>query len=253
VQPPHDPYTPPADFGRHNAALLQLRANVPPIAEVEAQARVELAGYYGLIENLDYNLGRIRQHLHTLGMTENTYVIYLSDHGDQHGSHGHFRKMTPYAESIDIPFIIGGPCTNHYRLPHTVDAPLNHVDVAPTTLGLCGIKPPDDMAGFDYSGVMTRGRREDSSRWPNAALLQCVVPPMHGPSVDRPWRGILRRDGWKYVTFEGAPYLMFDTKADPLELRNLAHHTWCSAQRSALQAQLRAMLADVGDHLVVPD
>ncbi len=79
-------------------------------------------GYYGLIENVDYTLGRIRQHLETLGITGSTYLIYFSDHGDHHSSHGPFRKLTPYAESIDVPFIIGGPCNNHSRLQRIVDA-----------------------------------------------------------------------------------------------------------------------------------
>ncbi|MEO1236850.1 MAG: sulfatase-like hydrolase/transferase, partial [Planctomycetota bacterium] len=119
VQPPHDPYTAPAEWmQRHNLARIQLRPNVPDIPRIREQARRELAGYYALIENLDHNLGRIRQRLEDHGLTDHTYILFFSDHGDHHGSHGHFRKMTPYQESIHVPFIIAGPCNRHYAISH---------------------------------------------------------------------------------------------------------------------------------------
>ncbi len=253
VQPPHDPYTAPAEWmSRYRPADITLRGNVPPIPRIEERARRELAGYYALIENLDHNLGRIRGRLEELGLTDSTYIIYASDHGDQHGSHGHFRKMTPYQESIHVPFIIGGPCDRHYGLAHETDAVLNHVDFAPTTLGLCGVSAPEAMAGYDYSPLATTGRAAPADP-PDAALLQCVEPTGHGPSVDLPWRGLVTRDGWKYVAFAGAPYLMFDLNEDPLELCNLAHHVHAAGRRRALQDRLAAMLKTVGDGFTLPD
>ena len=253
VQPPHDPYAAPADYmGRYNPATLTLRGNVPPIRAVEEVARRELAGYYALIENLDHNLGRIRQHIERLGLSNRTYVIYFSDHGDHHGSHGHFRKLTPYDEAVRVPFIIGGPLDRDGAIHRESDAVLNHVDVPTTTLGLCGIAPMAGAAGFDYSPLV-QSRKIDERALPEAALLQCVIPTGHGPSVDRPWRGIVCRDGWKYATFEGAPYLMFETRADPLELHNMAHHAAHAAKRRELQGRLRRLLADAGDAFAVPD
>lgn len=251
VQPPHDPYTAPGDYmGRYRPADIQLRGNVPDIPGVRETARRDLAGYYALIENIDHNLGRIRQHLADLGLTDRTHVIYFSDHGDHHGSHGHSRKLTPYQESIHVPFIVGGPCHHHYDREHQTDAVLNHVDVAPTSLGLCGITPPPEMVGHDYSRVGWRGQPE--ADLPDAALLQCVEPTGHGPSVDLPWRGLITRDGWKYVAFSGAPYLMFNLREDPLEQRNLAHHAHAADRRAALQARLTQMLRDVGDDFPLP-
>lgn len=128
---------------------------------------------------------------------------------------------------------------------------MNHVDFAPTTLGLGGIEVPEAMAGYDYSNVGQRGKAKPSDL-PAAALLQCVQPTGHGPSVDLPWRGIVTRDGWKYVTFSGAPHLMFDLNDDPLELCNLAHHAHAAGKRAALQSQLTAMLQEVGDEFALP-
>ena len=74
VQPPHDPYVCPEKWqGRHNPAGIQLRANVPDVSRVVCQARNELAGYYGMIENLDWNLGRVRDQLRQRNLIEQTH------------------------------------------------------------------------------------------------------------------------------------------------------------------------------------
>jgi len=251
VQPPHDPYTaPPEWMGRHHPARVQLRSNVPDIPCVVDKARRELPGYYALIENLDWNLGRVRATLEALGLTQRTFVVFFSDHGDQHGSHGYFLKMTPYQEAIHVPMIIGGPAHLHYKMSHVSESLFNHVDLAPTTLGLCGLDQPAAMQGFDYSGRYRDERRREDE--PEATLLQSILPTGHGPEVAFPWRGILTRDGWKYVAFSSAPYLMFNLNEDPYEQRNLAHQGFAQARRRELQQVLAKELKRVGDDFPLP-
>jgi len=251
VQPPHDPYYAPEQWmGRHTPGQVVLRANVPPIERVQAQARRELAGYYAQIENIDWNIGRILRQLVESGLREDTHVLFFSDHGDNHGSHGQFRKTSPWEESMRVPFLIaGGPPFYTFR-NRRADAPLNHVDVAPTTLGLCGVAVPDWMEGFDYSGLRT-GAPVGSQ--PDSAYLQCVVPTRHGDSVDRPWRGVITRDGWKYVVLENQPWLMFNLNEDPYELNNMAHNTVYRAERARLNERLRAWVEQTGDSFPLPD
>ena len=142
VQPPHDPYVAPEAFmRRHNGGRLRLRPNVPPIHAVQETARRDLAGYYAMIENLDWNVGRIRQALDETGLSFKTHILFFSDHGDMHGSHGLYRKTCPFEEAIRIPFLIGGEIARYNgRREGRFAAPLNQVDIAPTTLGLCGIR-----------------------------------------------------------------------------------------------------------------
>jgi arylsulfatase A-like enzyme len=252
VQPPHDPYVAPAEWmARHTPGAVMLRPNVPAVPRVVEQARSELAGYYAQIENLDWNLGRIREALARNDLTQNTHIIFFSDHGDMHGSHGQFRKTAPWEEAIRIPFIIGGHTPRYVNKDGSVPAPLNHVDIAPTTLGLCGIDTPAWMEGTDYSGYRIRGR--EVAHEPDSAYLQLVIPTMHGDSVDRPWRGIVTRDGWKYVVLEGQPWLMFNLNEDPYEQVNLAHNTAFSRERRALHARLAQWVAETGDAFVLTD
>jgi arylsulfatase A-like enzyme len=125
------------------------------------------------------------------------------------------------------------------------------VDIAPTTLGLCGVDLPDWMRGHDYAGLRLPGR--SSSQAPDSAFLQNVIPTRHHDSVDRPWRGIVTQDGWKYVVLEGQPWLMHNLNEDPYELVNLAHNTAYRAQRRALQERLAAWIHDTGDSFQLPE
>ncbi len=252
VQPPHDPYAAPeAWMQRHSSASLQLRANVPAIPRVELQARRELAGYYAMIENLDWNLGRIRAALAEAGLAHNTHIIFFSDHGDMHGSHGQFRKTSPWEESMRVPFIIGGHTPRYAnKSGYRTDVPINHVDIGPTSLGLCGIAPPAWMAGTDYSGYRLHNKEVVNA--PDSAFLQLVVPTGHAHSTDRPWRGVVTRDGWKYVALEGQPWLLFNLNEDPYELANLAHNSHFGRERRQLQERLAAWINETGDHFILP-
>ena len=251
VQPPHDPYVAPEEWMRHHTpGELQLRPNVPNIPRITEHARRELAGYYAMIENLDWNLGRIRTTLTEAGLAHNTHIVFFSDHGDMHGSHGQFRKTNPYEESIRVPFIIGGHVPRYENKAGYVPVPINHVDIGPTSLGLCGLETPDWMVGTDFSGYRIHGR--DVVDEPDSAFLQLVVPTGHGYSTDRPWRGVTTRDGWKYVALEGQPWLMFNLNEDPYEQANMAHNTLFGVERRRLQDRLAAWLSDTGDQFNLP-
>lgn len=252
VQPPHDPYVAPADdMQRHNPANLQLRPNVPNIPRITDQARRELAGYYAQIENLDRNVGRIVQKLHDLDLYQNTHIIFFSDHGDMHGSHGMFRKTNPYEESVRIPFIISGmqPQYDPFRTGHS-DALINHVDIPVTTLGLCGIDIPDWMEGTNYASHRYTDLAAVES--PDSMFMQLVIPTGHGDSAEYPWRGIVTQDGWKYVCMEGMPWLMFNLNEDPYEQVNLAHNTKFGHKKRELHHQLSDWLARTGDTFPLP-
>jgi arylsulfatase A-like enzyme len=252
VQPPHDPYVAPAEWmARHNPARVRLRPNVPPVARVEERARRDLAGAYAMIENLDWNVGRVREALAQTGLDLDTHLILFSDHGDMHGSHGQFRKTAPWEEAIRIPFVVGGLHPRYAARGGRPEVLLNHVDIAPTTLGLCGVNPPDWMRGHDYAGLRLPGR--SPSQAPDSAFLQNVIPTGHHDSVDRPWRGIVTSDGWKYVVLERQPWLMHNLNEDPYELANLAHNSAYRARRRALQERLAAWIHDTGDSFPLPE
>lgn len=252
VQPPHDPYVAPAAWmARHTPGRVVRRPNVPPLPRVVEQASRELAGYYAMIENLDWNVGRVRQVLDELGLADTTHIVFFSDHGDMHGSHGQFRKTTPWEEAIRVPMILGGHGSQYANLGGPSTIPISLVDLAPTTLGLCGIDPPAWMEGTDLSGrrVPFRTLRHE----PDSAYVQIAVPTGHLDSVDRPWRAVVTRDGWKYAVLPGQPWLMFNLNEDPYEQVNLAHNTRYAQERRRLHDRLRQWIHDTGDTFAAPE
>jgi arylsulfatase A-like enzyme len=252
VQPPHMPYVAPDTYmARYNPARLQLRPNVPshPASWLD-DIRRRLAGYYAMIENLDWNIGRLRDALVRLGLDSTTHLMYFSDHGDMHGSHGYLAKMVPYAESVDIPLIVGGHVPRGQNRSGHVPQPVNHVDIAPTTLGLCGIDKPAWMPGCDYSGYRIFGREVRDE--PDSAFLQLVEPLAASRTVDRPWRAVVTADGWKYAVHGQAPWLLFNLNEDPYEQVNLALMSGYTAPRRRLHDRLGAWIADTGDSFSLP-
>lgn len=166
-------------------------------------------------------------------------------------------KMTPFEESIRVPMLIGGGHRWHYRNARRPIHPFNHVDLAPTSLGLCGIDTPACMQGFDYSATAQPVSPVDGSRRslegaPEEAYLQSVIPSGHGTSWDEPWRGIVTADGWKYVVADGVPMMLHDLNTDPYEQCNLAWSGVARSRRLELDQRLRAWIERTGDEFSPP-
>ncbi|MCE9640045.1 MAG: sulfatase-like hydrolase/transferase, partial [Betaproteobacteria bacterium] len=99
-----------------------------------------IAAYYGLCSFLDDNIGKVLRTLDATGLTENTRVLYTSDHGDNLGARGLWGKSTMYEEVAGVPLIIKGP-----DIPRGVkiSEPANHVDTYPFILECAGESTPD--------------------------------------------------------------------------------------------------------------
>ncbi|WJH34799.1 hypothetical protein N6H14_00930 [Paenibacillus sp. CC-CFT747] len=82
--------------------------------------------------------------------------------------------------------------------------------------------------------------------------MQCVVPTGHHNSVDRAWRGIVTRDGWKYVCFEEVPWLLFNLNEDPFEQVNLAHNPLYREERRRLGLKLQEWIDRTADSFRLP-
>ncbi len=254
VQPPHDPYVAPEGFmANYNPERIELRADVAHVPRLEQQVRRDLAGYYAMIENLDWNYGRVVQTLEQTGLLPDTHIFFFADHGDMHGSHGMLRKICPFEESIRTPYIISGG-QPRYQPWATGRMPVvsNHVDLAPTTLGLCGIPKPAWMEGTDLSHHRISNKPAAGTE-PDSAFLQCVVVPDQLDTPNTPYRGVVTRDGWKYVCFEGRSWLKFNLNDDPFEEINLAQLNRYRPERKKLIARVKQWVADTGDRFGVPE
>lgn len=256
VQPPHEPYiAPPECLEHYQWDNIKLRPNVPQNEKLRQEAKIQLARYYAMVENLDRNVGRVLKALREYDLDLNTQIMFFSDHGDMMGSHGLYGKVVPYEESIRIPMIISGgvPQYNGY-VTGVSDAVFNDVDIAPTTLGLCGLPIPESMEGYDYShyryyeGAGFQLKAKDDE--PQSAYIQVTMP---REGCDKAWRAVVTRDNWKYVCFEGEEWMLFNLNEDPYEQNNLAHSFPHKEKRKELHKLLEDWIKKTGDHFKLPD
>ena len=107
------------------------------------------------------------------------------------------------------------------------------------------------MQGTDYSAERIKGK--PAPDYPESAYLQLVKPTGHADSIDRAWRGVTTRDGWKYVCLEGQPWLMFNLNEDPYEQSNLAFNSRFSKEKKRLQDLLKGWIDKTEDHFALPE
>jgi len=96
-------------------------------------------GYWASISYIDAQVGKILKALDSLGLSDNTIVLFFGDHGWQLGEHSFWGKHTLMDRATRVPLIIKVP-----GLPAAVsDSPVEFVDLYPTLCELCGITPPE--------------------------------------------------------------------------------------------------------------
>lgn len=103
------------------------------------ELRKKIASYYGMVEIVDTHLGKILNALDELHLTENTLVIYNSDHGEMLGDHGYTHKGCRFYEGlVHVPLIMSLPGTFQ---ENTICNDITELtDIVPTILDLCGLE-----------------------------------------------------------------------------------------------------------------
>lgn len=104
--------------------------------------------YYRLVTGLDEGVGRIRQKLASLGLDDNTIIVYTSDHGVSLGEQGLMGKWYGFHVGIHVPLIIYDPRNTEMMGIKNTALALN-IDIAPTLLKLAGVPVPQQMQGID--------------------------------------------------------------------------------------------------------
>jgi choline-sulfatase len=175
------------------------------------------AAYYGLVETMDRNVGRIVEAVAGSALAENTIVIYCSDHGDLAGEHGMFWKSSFYEGSVRVPFVASWPG----RIPEgrEVGCVASLIDVGPTLLDMAGAEALSGAEGRSFRAFLEGG---DTSRWPNEAFAEYGGAHGDAPSA------MLRTGPWKLIYFdETKSCQLFHLEDDPGELVDRAKETAC--------------------------
>ncbi len=217
-QPPHNPYVAPAEYMNQFNKDITLRDNVPKSKFYKDKALETLPGYYAMIKNIDDNVGKIVQYLRDNNLYESTHIVFSSDHGDMHQSHGCEYKTHYFNESIKVPLIIGGTTPFYYKYNNfKTNQTVGQHDIAPTLCGLAGLSPSSDFEGVDFSGIR---KSRDEIKYPGYTIFGLMRRSLSTPS-NQEFRGIFTNDNWKYVLVEGGPFALYNMNNDPYEQVNL--------------------------------
>jgi arylsulfatase A-like enzyme len=204
----------------------------------------DLRVYYGMIENLDDNVGRLVSALQGTGHLDNTVIALTADHGELLGSDGLLAKQQPSEESLGIPLIVSGAAA----AASVIGDPVCTEDLYPTLLGLAGVTPRDPKPGVDLSPLI-RGEAPGTHR--EGVPLEFVAEMRPGwPYHDETWRGIRTRR-YKYTVLGGTPWQFFDLKTDPYEQHNLVEDPGYGDQVAGHHQMLRDLLVGTYDHYVL--
>ena len=110
--------------------------------------------YHRLTESVDAQIGRVITALEKAGLTENTIIVFTSDHGDMNGSHGLILKNVMFEECQRVPFIIAGKGIKSNYIDKTTLV-CNGLDFIPTICDLAGINTPKGLTGISLKPYLT--------------------------------------------------------------------------------------------------
>ncbi len=161
--------------------------------------------YFGMISCMDALIGRVLTRLDELGLAQNTWVLHLSDHGENLGEHGLWCKSNFFEESVRIPWIVAPP--GYQRGGARCAEPISQVDWLPTMLEFAGVQGWDEaLPGRSLLPLVGA----PDTRWGDRPVI-----------ADYGWGGVdepVRMVRWqRYCAWFGAsaPPALYDLEADP--------------------------------------
>jgi arylsulfatase A-like enzyme len=186
------------------------------------------AGYYGMVSQLDHQIGRVLEALDRNGLADDTLVMVTTDHGEFLGDHKMiFKGPIHYEGLLRLPLIVRGP---GFAAGAVVDDPVGTIDLAPTALQAAGIERPAWMEGRP----LLDGPRE-----------HVLTENDHQMVIQLPLRTITTKR-WKLTRYEATPEVgeLYDLEDDPGEFTN----RWDDPAAKATKDDLIALLDEVMNH-----
>lgn len=258
MNPPHSPYRSLDDCMEEDYNLykdiplnqLLVRPNVNPALKKRQE---NAPFYFASVTGVDREFGRILAALKSMGLDENTIVVFSSDHGETLASHVEDAKNSAYTEALNVPFMIRYP---EKLKPHVSNLLLSTPDVMPTLLSLAGLKNeiPESVEGTDLSSELNY--KKSSKLAPKAVLyiqnidgqkniegkVMNYFPVSRGIKTNRYTMAITIDKKTKKLK----NVLLFDDLKDPYQMNNLFVEK-NKALFKSLCSQLPALLKQAND------
>jgi len=203
-----------------------------------------IAHYWGYCTYIDDQIKRILNRLESLGLAENTIVIFSADHGDTLGSHRLFNKGPfMYDETYHIPLVVRWPGVT--APGSACDSFVSLTDYMPTLLELAEARRPQPLDGRSIVPLL---RGESVPDWRDDVYAE-----FHGYESCLFTQRMVRTNSWKYVYNPCAEDELYDVQSDPGELRNLANDRGYQHVLRRMKARLVEWLNQTHDTIAEDD
>ena len=257
---PHHPFTPPGHYAEmydpadmvlpatfndphtksapHLQRLAATRGQVNPTPRLQAvnerQLRHAMAYEFGAISMIDDAVANVLSALESSGQTEDTIVVFTSDHGDMFGDHGFILKMFAHYDGVlRVPLTVSGPGLE----PGASSSLVNSLDIGETILDLCDVDSFFGSQGISLSGVL-----EDSSTEVRDVLLieEDQVRDGREAGVQPRMRSLVTENA-RITRYQNLDYHdLYDLENDPHELEN----RWDDAESAVLRRDMGELLTE---------
>ena len=196
---------------------------------------VNNANFFGMIANIDHNLGLLRDHLKDLNLDENTILIFMTDNGTSAGckfpgldaqptlgfnAGMRGRKSSIYEGGHRVPFFLHWPAGG-YSKGWDIKTLAAHIDILPTLSDLCKLPKPDkryDVDGLSLSPLLT-GKTNNWKR--NHLFLQYHGGAYHKFKLGPLTNSVVMTEKWRLVN-TGRAQELYDIQSDPSQRNNIA-------------------------------
>jgi arylsulfatase A-like enzyme len=208
------PIAPGSDLHPAHEMFMQIDSASAPADE--AGKRHMRAQYYGMIGDVDEQLGRVWDALVEMNMWDNTMIIVTADHGEQLGDHGLKEKLGFFPQSYHILGIVRDP-RNSAQFGTTVNEFTENIDIFPTIAEALGQPVPSQCDGLPLTPFLSG---DQPPWWRDAATYEYDWRSWFIRQSQRqwPWDQRLEQqhlttrvyDNRAYVQFGNGSWLSFD-------------------------------------------
>lgn len=211
-----------------NAPHAPLQVRPEDEARYAGRVPTNTAKFFGMIANIDDNIGRLLERLQSLGIEKNTLVIFMNDNG---GTAGVSVFNAGMRGSKGTPWLGGTRAASFWRWPGslrpaTVDKLAAHIDILPTLAEIAGVSLNDDLRQQVKGRSLVPLLQDPNAPWPDRQLIAHVGRWERGQAAGAKYRNCsIRNSRWQMVCVSKSgerDWQLFDLKADPGEKNNVA-------------------------------
>lgn len=219
-----------------------------PVPASDNELRKTKAHYWGKISLVDKMVGRILKKLEETHQTEDTIVVFTSDHGDMMGDHRMIYKSVMYEEATKVSMLIK---IHSLAKPSPVHQAVSDIDLVPTLLDLLGQPIPVHLQGQSWAPYITTAKpipeRDVMIEWNGRAK------PINSDEHTDILRTIRTSDGWKMTLAAGGEGALYHLPQDPKEERNLFYKDRSLERIHKLVAEINLWQKSTGDAVMLFD